>query len=318
MIQTDNLTKKFGPKTAVGHMTVTVRPGKVTGFLGPNGAGKSTTMKLIMGLERPTAGSATVNGYPIQRHKQPLTEVGALLEPRAFPPDLTARAHLQALAVSNRLSRRRVDEVLELVGLTSVSGKRTRTFSLGMAQRLGIAAALIGDPATILLDEPINGLDPDGVLWVRQLVQRLAAEGRTVFISSHLMSEMALTADHLVVLGAGKLLADQPISQIIGASGPVTRVRSPQAALIARTFAAPDTIIKAEGDDVILITGVTSDRVGQVAAEQGWVLCELVPIKSSLETAFFDLTEESTEYRATHDVGVSQRTVGTPASEPTT
>ena len=299
MIRTESLVKRFGDKTAVDDLTITVEPGHVTGFLGPNGAGKSTTMRLIMGLEHPTSGCASVNGRPILGHSAPLTEVGALLEAKAFHSQRSARAHLQALAASHHLPSRRADEVLEFAGLAAVADKPAGTFSLGMGQRLGIASALIGDPATVILDEPINGLDPEGVLWVRDTVRGLAAEGRTVFLSSHLMSEMAQTADRLIVIGEGHLLADKPIADVLAwASKPKTRVRSPEAKLIAEEFTLPEAHIEWQSPDILVIAGIESARIGEAAARNGWILHELVPISATLEEAFFDLTEESVEYRS--------------------
>ncbi|MDR1808556.1 MAG: ABC transporter ATP-binding protein [Propionibacteriaceae bacterium] len=299
MIELDGLTKVFGAKTAVDHLSFTVQPGRVTGFLGPNGAGKSTTMRLIAGLDRPTAGRATVNGRSFADCRAPLHEVGLLLDAKAVHPARSARNHLRVLAATHGLPQSRVDEVIELTGLGAVADKKAGQFSLGMGQRLGLAAALLGDPATFILDEPVNGLDPEGVHWIRNLTRQWAAEGRTVLVSSHLMSEMAMTADHLLVLGQGRLLADQPMADFIAqASGAVTRVRSPQAADIAAVLAGPDVTLRAVERDVLKIEGLDSAAVGEIAARRGWVLYENTPLTTSLEDAFLELTESATEYRA--------------------
>ena len=302
MIQTQHLTKRFGKQTAVDDLTFTVEPGHVTGFLGPNGAGKSTTMRVIMGFEHPSTGTATVNGQPVNKLHSPLTEVGACLDPKMFHPRRTARDHLQALAATGHLPHKRVDEVLEFVGLTSVADKMAGTFSLGMVQRLGIATALIGDPSTVILDEPFNGLDPEGVLWLRETVRGLAGQGRTVFLSSHLMSEMAQTADHLIVIGAGRLLADKPIADMVAsASQQKTRVRSPQVDLIAQELTSPEVHIDHDGPGTIIITGISCDQIGDAAAQHGWVLHELVPIQASLEDVFLELTKGVVEFHSGSD-----------------
>ncbi|MDR3202034.1 MAG: ATP-binding cassette domain-containing protein [Bifidobacteriaceae bacterium] len=320
MIEMNGLTKRFGPKTAVDSLTLTVEPGRVTGFLGPNGAGKSTTMRLILGLDHPSAGAVTVNGRPYAASPAPITEVGALLDAKAAHPRRSARSHLLALAATHSIPARRVDEVIALTGLDAVQTRRVGAFSLGMAQRLGIAAALLGDPGTLLLDEPVNGLDPEGVAWVRGLVKHLAAEGRTVFLSSHLMSEMAQTADHLIILGRGRLIADSPIAEIIAqASGAATRLRSPQAGEIAAALASPKVSVNVESADAIVLTGIDSARVGEAAARHGWVLHELAPVVSSLETAYLGLTEDAVEFRSQDsaaDAGAHPGASASPSASP--
>ncbi|MDR2253752.1 MAG: ATP-binding cassette domain-containing protein [Bifidobacteriaceae bacterium] len=299
MIQIEGLTKRFGRKLAVDHLTFTVEAGHVTGFLGPNGSGKSTTMRMIVGLTRPTAGAARVDGQPFARSASPLTEVGALLDAKAAAPGRSGLAHLRALAATHRIPRRRVDEVIGMTGLESVIAKRVKTYSLGMGQRLGIAAALLGDPSTVILDEPVNGLDPEGVKWVRQLAKGLAAEGRTVFISSHLMAEMALTADRLIIIGRGRLIADSTVDAVVAASSEVaTRVRSPQAAQIAVALASPQVTVTTEGPDTLLVTGLGVEEVGQAAARNGWVVYELSAVTASLEEAYMKLTDTLVEYRS--------------------
>ena len=298
MIELRGLTKRYGERLAVDDVTVTVRPGVVTGFLGPNGAGKSTTMRLVLGLDRPDAGTALVNGKPYAEHRDPLRQVGALLEARALHPGRTARAHLQALAATAGLPRERVDTVLDLAGLTGVAGKRVGGFSLGMGQRLGVATALLGDPATVVLDEPVNGLDPDGVLWIRTLARRLAAEGRTVFFSSHLMAEMAVTADHLVVMGRGRLVADVSTAEFLRrAGGDGVRVRSPRAAELADLLAGPDVAVESAEAGVLLVRGVPTEVIGDRAAAAGIALHELTAVQASLEEAFMTLTADDREYR---------------------
>jgi ABC-2 type transport system ATP-binding protein len=305
VIELIGLTKRYGDKTAVADLDVTIQPGKVTGFLGPNGAGKSTTMRLILGLDRPTAGQATIRGRRLSDYPTPLTVVGALLDAKAVPGGRSGRDHLWSLAATHGIGRRRVDQMLALTGLTQVADKPFRTYSLGMSQRLGIAAALLGDPAVLVLDEPVNGLDPEGVLWIRGLVRHLAHEGRTVFLSSHLMTEMAQTADHVVVIGQGRLLADEPIERLIdGGSEVATRVRSPHVADIARALGSrPDVTVTAAGPDLIVVHGLGPDALGQAAAQRGWVLLELTPVKASLEEAYLALTEDAVEHRSTDLVG---------------
>jgi len=299
MIEARGLTKRYGAKTAVDDLSFTVRPGSVTGFLGPNGAGKSTTMRLLLGLDRPTSGQALVGGKRYREHRAPLREVGALLEARAVHPGRSARAHLVSLARTEGIPVRRVDEVLDLVGLTAVARKRVGGFSLGMGQRLGIATALLGDPATIMLDEPVNGLDPDGVLWIRTLLRRLAAEGRAVLVSSHLMSEMALTADHLVVVGRGRLLADTTVAELVARTeGGSVVVRSPQAEQLAALLADAGADAR-PGDqpDLLHVSGADAPRIGETAARHGLVLHELHARETSLEDAYMALTRDSREYR---------------------
>ncbi|GAA4240395.1 ATP-binding cassette domain-containing protein [Actinomadura meridiana] len=297
MITLRGLTKRFGDKTAVDGLTLEVAEGKVTGFLGPNGAGKSTTMRMIVGLDRPTAGEALVGGRRYAGLPRPIREVGALLDAGFVHPGRSAQAHLTAMARSNGIPRARVDQVLGLVGLESVAGKRVGSFSLGMRQRLGIAGALLGDPAVLMFDEPVNGLDPDGVLWVRRLMRGLAAEGRTVFVSSHLMSEMQLTADQLVVLGRGRLLADAPMAEVIArGSGNAVRVRSPRAADLAERLAAVGAEVGRTDDDELRVKGLPIERVGLVAYETGVPVLELSAVAASLEEAYMDLTGASVEY----------------------
>ena len=300
MIQATGLTKRYGDRTAVDDVTFTVHPGRVTGFLGPNGAGKSTTMRMIMGLDRPSAGTVTVNGTAYARHRAPLGEVGALLEARAVHPGRSAREHLLAQAATHGIGRRRVEEVLDLAGLTSVAHQRAGTFSLGMGQRLGIASALLGDPRTVILDEPVNGLDPEGVLWVRTLLRELAAQGRTVFLSSHLMSEMALTADHLVVVGRGRVIADASVDEIVArAQSTTVRVRTPEAERLEPLLRRrPGTGVVRVGHDVLEVTGSDAPQIATAAAAAGLVLHELVPVRSSLEDAYLRLTATEVEYRS--------------------
>jgi ABC-2 type transport system ATP-binding protein len=299
MIDAHNLSKRYGDKLAVDDITFVVRPGIVTGFLGPNGSGKSTTMRLILGLDAPTSGSVTVNGKPYREHKAPLHEVGALLEARSIHTGRSAYNHLLALAQTHGIPRKRVDELIDLVGLHDVAKKRVGQFSLGMGQRLGIASALLGDPKTVMLDEPVNGLDPEGVHWMRTLLRRLASEGRTVFVSSHLMSEMALTADHLIVIGRGRLIADTSVEDFVrNASGVRVRVRSPQAARLAELAAGPDVHVTNAGSDALEIDGLTTEQVGELAAANHIVLHELTPIQASLEEAFMELTRDDVEFRA--------------------
>ncbi|TFC03089.1 ABC transporter ATP-binding protein [Cryobacterium mannosilyticum] len=298
MIQAQSLTKRYGSKTAVDAVDFTVQPGKVTGLLGPNGAGKSTTMRMIVGLDRPSAGSVTVNGKHYREHAAPLREVGVLLDAKAVHTGRSARNHLLALAATHGIPAGRVDEVIELTGLGSVARKRVGGFSLGMGQRLGIAAALLGDPAVLILDEPVNGLDPEGVQWVRRLMRHLAAEGRTVLLSSHLMSEMALTADHLIMLGRGRVIADAPVADIIGGAGSNTvRVRSPQATRLATLLAQPDVTVTAGEQDTLDVTGISAVEIGEQAAAAGIVLHELTSIGASLEDAYMALTQNEVEYR---------------------
>ncbi|MDH6138954.1 MULTISPECIES: ABC transporter ATP-binding protein [Kitasatospora] len=301
MIEAVGLTKSYGPKTAVQDLSFSVRPGIVTGFLGPNGAGKSTTMRMLLGLDTPTSGHATVNGRRYSDHPAPLREVGAMLEARAIHTGRSARNHLLALAATHGIPTSRVDEVIDLVGLREVARRRAGGFSLGMGQRLGIASALLGDPATLILDEPVNGLDPEGILWIRNLLKSLAAEGRTVLVSSHLMSEMALTAEHLIVIGRGRLIADTSVADFTaGASQGGVRVRTPQAdelALLLRDL--PGAAVAVEDEPgVLTVEGVDSEAVGKLAAENRVVLFELTPRQASLEEAFMELTRDAVEYEA--------------------
>ena len=299
MIELIELTKKYGAKTAVDDVSVTVKPGVVTGFLGPNGAGKSTTMRLILGLDRPTKGRALVNGKNYADLQAPMHEVGALLEARSVHTGRSARNHLMALAATHGIGRSRVDQLVELVGLTDVASRRVRTFSLGMGQRLGIAAALLADPAVLLFDEPANGLDPEGIRWIRQLLRGLASEGRTVFVSSHVMSEMSLTADHLIVIGRGRLIADCSVEEFVRrGTGQLVRVRSPKAEELAGFLAGPDVTVKRESETVLEVTGLASDVIGDLAARKRIPLHELTPLGASLEEAFMQLTSDSVEYHA--------------------
>jgi ABC-2 type transport system ATP-binding protein len=299
MIEANALTKDYGDKRAVDALSFAVRPGTVTGFLGPNGSGKSTTMRLVLGLDAPSSGDVQVNGKHYRDHKAPLHEVGSLLEARSVHTGRSAYNHLLALAQTHGIGRRRVQELIDLVGLHDVAGKRAGQFSLGMGQRLGIASALLGDPSTLLLDEPVNGLDPEGIHWIRTLLKQLAAEGRTVFVSSHLMSEMALTAEHLIVIGRGRLIADTSVDDFVRrASGSVTRVRSPEAARLRELVLGPDVTVTSEERDVLEISGLRTEQVGEIAAANGIVLHELTPQQASLEEAFMELTREEVEYKA--------------------
>jgi ABC-2 type transport system ATP-binding protein len=299
MIEARGLMKRYGAKTAVNDVTFTVQPGQVTGFLGPNGAGKSTTMRMIVGLDRPTAGSVTVNGKPYTAHRRPLAEVGALLDAKAVHTGRTARNHLLAMAATHGIATKRVDEVIELTGLQSVASKRVGGFSLGMGQRLGIAAALLGDPRTLILDEPVNGLDPEGVLWVRNIAKYLASEGRTVFLSSHLMSEVALTADHVIVIGRGRILADSPVAEFVdGAARKVVRVRSPQATELADLLKGKNAEVEDVEPGLLEVRGADAVAVGELAAASRIVLHELTPVASTLEEAYMSLTADSVEYQS--------------------
>jgi ABC-2 type transport system ATP-binding protein len=299
VIAARGLTKDYGEKRAVDALSFTVRPGTVTGFLGPNGSGKSTTMRLILGLDRPTAGDVTVNGKHYAEHRAPLKEVGALLEARSVHTGRSARNHLRALAQTHGIARTRVDELIDFVGLHDVARKRAGGFSLGMGQRLGIASALLGDPATLILDEPVNGLDPEGIKWIRNLLKQLAAEGRTVFVSSHLMSEMALTADHLIVIGRGRLIADTSVDEFVRrASRNIVRVRSPQAILLAEALAGPNITVRPIEPGVIEVEGIDAARIGDVALARHIAIHELTPQQASLEEAFMELTRDDVEFKA--------------------
>jgi ABC-2 type transport system ATP-binding protein len=299
MIQASELTKRYGATTAVDGLSFTVRPGVVTGFLGPNGAGKSTTMRMILGLDAPTAGDVTVGGRRYRDLAAPLHQVGALLEARAIHTGRSATNHLLALAHTHGISRRRVDEVIDLVGLRSVARRRAGTFSLGMGQRLGIASALLGDPHTLVLDEPVNGLDPEGIHWIRSLLRGLAAEGRTILVSSHLMSEMALTADHLIVVGRGRLLADMPTTEFIAQASPaLVRVRSPQAARLRELLLQDGVTVTSDEPGVLEVDGLDAAEIGERAAAARLTLHELASHSASLEAAFMELTRDAVEYEA--------------------
>ncbi len=299
MIEARDLTKDYGDKRAVDDLSFDVRPGIVTGFLGPNGSGKSTTMRLILGLDRPTKGSVIVNGKRYREHSAPLHEVGALLEARSVHTGRSARNHLLALAQTHGISRRRVDDLIDLVGLHEVAKKRAGQFSLGMGQRLGIATALLGDPQTVMLDEPVNGLDPEGIHWIRTLLKSLAAEGRTVFVSSHLMTEMSLTADHLIVIGRGKLIADTSVADFLaGASKKLVHVRSPQAATLRDVLAGLGATVADVEPGLLEVGGLLAEQIGEAAASHRIVLHELTPHQASLEEAFMDLTRDELEFAA--------------------
>jgi ABC-2 type transport system ATP-binding protein len=299
MIEAKGLTKDYGEKRAVDGLTFTVAPGIVTGFLGPNGSGKSTTMRLILGLDRPTAGSVTVNGKPYVEYPAPLHEVGALLEARAVHTGRSAYNHLLALAQTHGVPRSRVLDLIDRVGLHEVAKKRVGQFSLGMGQRLGIAAALLANPQTVILDEPSNGLDPEGIQWIRNLLKELAAEGRTVFLSSHLMSEMALTADHLIVVGRGRLIADLPVSEFIRRSSKDTvRVRSRQETALESMLSELGGTVVSTSDGAYEVEGVAIEQIGDEAAKRGLSLHELSPVHASLEEAFMDVTKDAVEYHA--------------------
>ena len=298
MIEIDQLTKRYGDKTAVQDLSFTVRPGQVTGFLGPNGAGKSTTMRMIVGLDRPTRGRATVDGRSYVAHTAPLQKVGALLEAQSVHRGRTARNHLIALAQTHGIPAGRVDETLESVGLGDAARRRVGAFSLGMGQRLGIAAALVGDPEVIILDEPVNGLDPDGVLWIRNLLKDLAGQGRTVLVSSHLMSEMAVTAEHLVIIGRGRLLADTTVEELIARVDTDTvTVRSPQAGELRDLLVGDGATVSSTERGVLQVHGVAVERISALAADRGIALHELTPKRASLEEAYMDLTRDALEYR---------------------
>jgi ABC-2 type transport system ATP-binding protein len=298
MIELRGLTKVFGSTRAVDDVTCSIEPGVVTGFLGPNGAGKSTTMRMIVGLDRPTAGTATIGGHGYHALHHPLRTVGALLDAKQVHPNRTARNHLRWIAASNRLPANRVDEVLAMVGLADVAGQKAGTFSLGMSQRLGIAAALLGDPPVLLFDEPVNGLDPEGIRWVRELMRTMTEQGRTVFVSSHLLAEMANTADRLVVIGRGKLIADTTMGELLSRAGAESvRVRSPQIGALRDVLTAAGLQVDGDGS-ALLINGGTVEQVGELAAGHGVTLHELCVQRASLEEAFMKLTDASVDYRA--------------------
>jgi ABC-2 type transport system ATP-binding protein len=299
VIEAKGLTKRYGERLAVDGLSFVVAPGQVTGFLGPNGAGKSTTMRMILGLDRPTAGTVTVNGKPFVELDNPMREVGALLDAKAIHGGRSAYNHLLCLAQTNNLSRRRVGEVLEMVGLSEVARKRAKGFSLGMGQRLGIAAALLGDPKVLMFDEPVNGLDPEGILWIRNLMKALAADGRTVFVSSHLMSEMENTAEHLLVIGRGRLIADCTVQEFIDQNSELAvRVRTPGRDVLADLIARRGARAVPDGDDALLVTGLAIDQIGDLAFDNGIRVHELAPLQASLEQAFMELTRDSVEFHA--------------------
>jgi ABC-2 type transport system ATP-binding protein len=306
MIEAKGLTKRYGDTLAVDHLSFAVEPGRITGFLGPNGAGKTTTMRLILGLDRPTSGTVTINGKRMPEVAWPMREVGALLDAKAVHGGRSAYNHLLCLAQTNALARRRVDEVLELVGLSGVARKRAKGFSLGMGQRLGIAAALLGDPSILMFDEPVNGLDPEGILWIRNLMKALAAEGRTVFVSSHLMSEMENTADHLIVIGRGRLISDCSTAEFIAANSQQSvRVVTPQRAELAAVATAAGATVR-DDDGKLVVLGMSPAQVGDLAFESGIRLHELAPAQASLEEAFMELTASSVEFHAGVPLGSSQ------------
>ncbi|MGV9938416.1 ABC transporter ATP-binding protein [Streptomyces sp. NPDC003401] len=311
MIELEGLTKRYGEKVAVNNLTFTVRPGIVTGFLGPNGAGKSTTMRMMLGLDRPTAGDVRIDGQRYDRLRDPLKYIGALLDAKAMHGGRSAFHHLLCLAQSNGIPTGRVHEVLETVGLTSVARKKAKGFSLGMGQRLGIAGALLGDPRILMFDEPVNGLDPEGIHWIRNLMKSLAAQGRTVFVSSHLMSEMALTADHLVVIGQGRLLADTSMADFIAQnSRAYVRVRTPQRERLLDVLHEAGITVVESGGEVLEVDGDKSERIGELAARHQLVLHELSPQRASLEEAFMQLTAESVEYHAHSGAPLEQQPWG--------
>lgn len=295
-IEVEGLTKRYGEKHAVRDVSFTVQPGKVTGFLGPNGAGKSTTMRSIVGLDRPTSGRALIDGTEYRSFGAPLREVGALLDAKAAHRSRTALNYLASIAATHRIARSRVDEVLEATGLSAVARKKVGGFSLGMGQRLGIAAALLGDPGTLILDEPVNGLDPEGVTWVRELLARLAAEGRTVFLSSHLLSELALIADHVIIIGRGEIIADSPLSALIDQGGSRVLVRTPDAPALARRITATGVTITSSELGLLEVEGLTAEEIARAAQEAGVLLTELTPMRQTLEEAYNQLTRTAVEY----------------------
>ena len=299
MITLRGLTKRYGETLAVDGLDLEVRPGRVTGFLGPNGAGKTTTMRMVLGLDHPTAGEALVDGRPYRELLRPLQTVGAVLDAKAVHPGRSARSHLLAMARTHRIPDRRVDEVLATVGLTEVARRRAGGFSLGMSQRLGIASALLGDPELLIFDEPVNGLDPDGVRWIRDLMRSLADEGRTVFVSSHLMSEMQLTADHLVVIGRGRLIIDAPLSEVLGNSAwTAVKVRAPHPEDLISALAAEGAQVERPAAGELVVTGAPIERVGELAHRAGVALHELSTRDASLEQAYHELTADSVQYQS--------------------
>ena len=309
MIEARGLTKVYGDKTAVAGVNFTVEAGRVTGFLGPNGAGKSTTMRMIMGLDRPTSGSVTVNGVPFDRHHAPLRDVGALLDAKAVHTGRSAYNHLLAMAATHSIPKKRVHDVIEMTGLAEVARKKVGGFSLGMGQRLGIAAALLGDPQTIILDEPVNGLDPEGVVWVRNLVKYLASEGRTVFLSSHLMSEMAVTADHLIVIGRGRIIADAPIQEIITGKGQGrTRVRTDEPDQLMHLLAGDGVSVQVQDHELLEVAGMEPRQIARTALDNHIMIYELTPLQASLEEAYMELTKDEVEYHSLITAGASAPT----------
>ena len=296
MIRIEHLSKRYGDTVAVNDLDFEVHPGVVTGFLGPNGSGKSTTMRIIMGLDAPTSGSATINGHRYRELKAPLREVGALLDAKAVHPGRTARNHLRALAASNQIPRKRVEEVLEFVGISSVADKKVGGYSLGMSQRLGIAAALLGDPQVLLFDEPVNGLDPEGIRWIREFFRTLAMEGRTVFVSSHLMSEMAVSADQIIVIGRGHFITQGSVDQLTASVGGSVLVRSANNAALGAALRASGAVVEEANDRALTVSGIDAETVGAVALSEGVALSELTPQRASLEEVFMDLTADAVEY----------------------
>jgi ABC-2 type transport system ATP-binding protein len=307
MIAAISLTKRYGETTAVQNLSFDVQPGVVTGFLGPNGSGKSTTMRMIMGLDLPTSGTALVNGKPFHELRWPLREVGALLDAKAFHPARTGRNHLRWLALTNDIPVRRVDEVLDIVGMTSAADQRAGKYSLGMGQRLGIASALLGDPEVLLFDEPVNGLDPEGIRWVRHFLRDRAAEGRTVFVSSHLITEMSLTAEHLVVIGRGSLIAETSVKDFVARSrGATVRLVTPEAGAFTAALARSGAAVTVADDGALTVEGLTSAQIGDLASRDRLTVHELTPVLASLEDAFMELTQDAVEYRSsTMDLATS-------------
>lgn len=295
-IEVEGLTKRYGDKHAVRDVSFTVQPGKVTGFLGPNGAGKSTTMRSVVGLDRPTSGRALIDGSEYRAFAAPLREVGALLDAKAAHRSRTALNYLTSIAATHRIPRSRVTEVLEATGLSSVARKKVGGFSLGMGQRLGIAAALLGDPGTLILDEPVNGLDPEGVTWVRELLARLASEGRTVFLSSHLLSELALIADHVIIIGRGEIIADSPLSSLTDQGGSRVRVRTPDTRTLTRRLTTTGVTVASNEPGLLEVEGLTAEQIARAAHEAGVLLTELTPLRQTLEEAYNHLTRDSVEY----------------------
>jgi ABC-2 type transport system ATP-binding protein len=301
LIRVSHLTKRFGPQLAVDDLSFEVQPGVVTGFLGPNGAGKTTTMRLVLGLAHPDKGAATINGAPYQQLRAPMREVGALLDAKSYHPGRKARDHLMALAQAGRISSHRVDEVLDLVGLSDVAGRKAGTFSLGMAQRLGIAATLLGDPPILIFDEPVNGLDPEGIVWARTLMQSLARQGRTVFVSSHLMSEMALTATRVIVIGKGHLIADSTVDALVKGATSVVRLRTPMPGAVSPRLQAAGATVQTTDDGALMVTGLEPSAIGDIAFYAQAPVHELSLLEASLEEAFMELTRDDVEYHSRGD-----------------